>query len=228
MKKFLTLSMMALAVVLASSCNKTEEVTDPLYVNTWVAEDLTIDDIYSNGDGSSAIYGLPEDYATELQNMRFKVIMKIDGDGNGNLGLYVDQATLAFVQKLIVWANKEDLGIPAEALQYVAKIKANDYAGLSLTYTVAPTDETQGKITILSNLGEGSEPAVLSYSELSKDSVKLGVNFEEDSETTDRPLAGQVVEPVVINFKSLSSTGIKLGKFVDIAPALLLFFNREV
>ena len=45
MKKFLTISMMALALVFATSCEKDNEESLDNYVNTWVTDEIPLTEI---------------------------------------------------------------------------------------------------------------------------------------------------------------------------------------
>lgn len=81
MKKFLTISMMALALVFATSCEKDNEESLDNYVNTWVTEQIPASEVVGD-EFNDLIAKLPEDaqkmIASQMGNLSFKAALVLN------------------------------------------------------------------------------------------------------------------------------------------------------
>ncbi len=229
MKKFFTVSMMALALVLASSCNKEENSADnnAKYVNTWVAKDLSVSQIIkeiSAGDSTvdDIIGSLPEEQKNLILNQKLNAVMKLDENGKGNFGLHLDNNTYALFKALYSWySEQEGAEIPSAVSELVAKIKVNDYVGLSFTYVAVPTDETTGKIDFTVQVDKDKpETSTVEYSKLSDSTITL--SYEEKDASTGK------TNSFSYDFNSLgTTTGITVGNFIDLSVLASLFPDSD-
>lgn len=226
MKKFLTISMMALALVFATSCEKDNEESLDNYVNTWVTEQIPASEVV--GDEFNALIAkLPEDaqkmIASQMGNLSFKAALVLNEDGKAQAGIVVEKAKLNLLATAVeTMLDRYSSQIPAEYLQtiqqilpvlkqFVASLEDNDLVGESFTYSATPTDATSGKFVFtFKDLDENGKPKDeiinADYSSLSESSMKIEVT--EEGET------------ISYTFKSASVANVKLGKFVDIEQAL--------
>ncbi len=215
MKKFLTISMMALAVVLASSCNKNEdpEVSDNTkYINTWVAENVAVSDVLADIDGTSIdelLNTLPvsETIKNQIAAMKVNVIVKFDENGKGNTGLLIDNQILLLLNGLITYAAQEGIEIPEAIKTLVGNLKVNDYIGATFTYTAAPEDATKGKLEFTVVADGKTEKSEVDYSGLSDDSMTISYTDEVTIKYT---------------FKSLGSTKLTVNNFIDVVALAAL------
>ena len=229
MKKFLTISMMALAVVFASSCEKDENPADETntnYVNTWVDENISASQVIGD-EFNDILKNLPADaqqqIASQLNTLTFKAAFCLSEGGNGQAGVIVEKTKLNLLSAAVeAMLNQYGSQLPAEALatiqkvlpalkQFVAGLDDNDLVGTSFTWTVTPADATSGDFAVtVKTIDEDNAGAVkedtetVHYSELTADSITLTVTDEEDGQFT-------------YTFKSASAAKVTLGKFVDVA-----------
>lgn len=84
MKKFLTISMMALALVFATSCEKDNEESLDNYVNTWVTDEIPLTEI-AGDDITAEFPELPEGIqavlAQQLANVKLRAVINLAADG---------------------------------------------------------------------------------------------------------------------------------------------------
>lgn len=227
MKKFLTISMMALAVVFASSCNKDEDEpeTNTNYVNTWVDADVAASDVLSYVDVAELPETVKQFLATQTANLKFTAVASLAADGRGNAGILVEKTKL----NLIVTAVETYLNQHASEISEatLAKIQAvmtqlkpvldslndNDYVGTPFTYTVAPTDATSGKFTFTTELKGKEETAEVSYSNLSETTMTItgmiGTEDGTEAKATDS------AKSYTLHLKSAASAKVTVGNFVD-------------
>ncbi len=222
MKKFLTVSMMALALVAASSCNKDEnpeEVNNARYINTWVAKDVEVGKVLGDVSDDEIFSKLPDAMKAQLADTKLDLIVKLDENGKGNAGVYLNNNTLTLLRTLFSWISKQEgVTIPSEVSQIFAGIKANDYVGAAFAYTAAPTDGTKGKFTVTVGTGEESETEEISYSDLSDNAMTLSYKDEIENPQTGKT---ETVD-VTYTLKSLSSTGLTINSFVDVSALAAL------
>ncbi|MCI7177594.1 MAG: hypothetical protein SOU95_08740 [Candidatus Cryptobacteroides sp.] len=78
MKKFLTISMMALVLVFATSCEKDNEESLDNYVNTWVTDEIPLTEI-AGDDITAEFPELPEGMqavlAQQLANVKLRAVL---------------------------------------------------------------------------------------------------------------------------------------------------------
>lgn len=223
MKKFLTVSMMALAMVLASSCNKDEnpeeEVNNAKYINTWVAKDVEVGKALWDVTDSEIFVNLPDAIKTQLADAKCDMIVRLDENGNGNAGVHVDNNMLTLLRAFYSWLSQQgSVTIPSDVSQLLLSVKANDYVGIAFTYEATPTDETKGKFTVTTGVGEDSLTDDVDYSELSDNAMTLSYKDE-----ITNPETGKTEDvDVTYTLKSLSSTGLTVNNFVDASVLIAL------
>lgn len=242
MKKFLTVSMMALAVVFASSCNKDENGNDgesgeATLVKSWVSEGLPaaymLDLILPDMDG------VPEEVLGELDGLlgdaKIRCVFDFREDKTGGVGVLVNKTELnVMIAGLTGVFTKyegkyEALAEYKQILEKLAGVVKNyndgDYIGAAYTYDVTPTDATSGAIDFVLKLDSRKDKKeACTYSGLAVDKVTLTeVEDEEDVEypaSGDEPVAGgddDDDEPVVIPLSSASSANVKVGELRSVA-----------
>lgn len=226
MKKFLTISMMALALVFATSCEKDNEESLDNYVNTWVTDEIPLTEI-AGDDITAEFPELPEGMqavlAQQLANVKLRAVINLAADGKAQAGVLVNKAKLNLMVTAMetLLSQYESQLKPEELAQvkavmevlkpfFVAGLKDNDYVGVPFTYTVAPTDATSGKITLTLKDEEGKDTvSEIDYRDLSSDSITIESVDENDSS-----------KKTTMTLKSASSAKVTVGNFVDIAQAL--------
>lgn len=224
MKKFLTVSMLALALVLASSCNKEENSGDnnAKYVGTWVAKDIPLAQIVgelgADGDLSEIISQLPEDTKATVLAKKFNVVMTLDENGKGTFGLHLDKNTHQLLYNIYSYFSEQGYQYPPAISELVAKIKDNDYAGMGFTYVAAPTDETKGKFTFTVKIKDDAETSIVDYSGLTDDAITL--SYEDKNES------GEPVN-ITYNLISLAKSGITVNNFIDLSVLASLIPDEE-
>ncbi len=223
MKKFLTVSMMALAMVLASSCNKDEDpakdVNNTKYINTWVAKDVEVGKILGDVSDPETFVKLPDNIKSQLADMKLDIVVKLDENGKGNAGVHLDNNKLTMLRTIFSWiSQQEGVQIPSEVSQIFAGIKADDYVGAPFAYSAAPTDETKGKFTVTVGTGEESETEDVNYSDLSDNAMTLSYKDEVENPQTGKT---EMVD-VSYTLKSLGSTGLTVNNFVDVSALAAL------
>lgn len=207
MKKFLTISMMALAVVLASSCNKDEnpeESNNSKYINTWVAENVEVSKVLEELDGTNIdeILGeLPGTIKNQIAAKKVNAIVKFDENGKGSAGVLIDSEMLVMLKMMITYATEQGITIPDAAVTLLNSLKANDCIGMTFTYTATPADATKGKFEFAVTVDGKTEKTDADYSDLSDNSITL--SYTEDSQTYKYTL------------KSLGSTKLTVNNFID-------------
>ena len=215
--------MMALAMVLASSCNKDDDpekdVNNTKYINTWVAKDVEVGKILGDVSDAETFVKLPDNIKAQLVDMKLDIVMKLDENGKGNVGVHLDNNKLTMLRTIFSWiSQQEGVQIPSEVSQIFAGIKANDYVGASFAYSAVPTDETKGKFTVTVGTGDESETEDVNYSDLSDNSMTLSYKDE-----IKNPQTGKTEEvDVSYTLRSLSSTGLTINNFVDISALAAL------
>ena len=94
MKKFLTISMMALALVFATSCEKDNEESLDNYVNTWVTDEIPLTEI-AGDDITAEFPELPEGIqavlAQQLANVKLRAVINLAADGKAQAGVLVNK-----------------------------------------------------------------------------------------------------------------------------------------
>lgn len=225
MKKFLTISMMALALVFATSCEKDNEESLDNYVNTWVTDEIPLTEI-AGDDITAEFPELPEGMqavlAQQLANVKLRAVINLAADGKAQAGVLVNKTKLNLMVTAMetLLSQYESQLKPEELAQvkavmevlkpFVAGLKDNDYVGVPFTYTVAPTDATSGKITLTLKDEEGKDTvSEIDYRDLSSDSITIESVDENDSS-----------KKTTMTLKSASSAKVTVGNFVDIAQAL--------
>ncbi len=208
MKKFLTISMMALAMVLASSCNKDEnpeESNNSKYVNTWVAENVAVSEVLEDLDGTTIdeiLGSLPETVKNQIATKKVNAIVKFDGNGKGNAGVLLDTELLGMMKVLIASLPAQGITVPEEVTVLLNSLKANDCIGITFDYTATPADATKGKFEFAVTVDGKTEKTDVDYTDLSDDSITI--SYTEDSQTYKYTL------------KSLSSTKLTVNNFIDV------------
>lgn len=232
MKKFLTISMMALALVFATSCEKDNEESLDNYVNTWVTDEIPLTEI-AGDDITAEFPELPEGMqavlAQQLANVKLRAVINLAADGKAQAGVLVNKAKLNLMVTAMetLLSQYESQLKPEELAQvkavmevlkpFVAGLKDNDYVGVPFTYTVAPTDATSGKITLTLKDEEGKDTvSEIYYRDLSSDSITIESVDENDSS-----------KKTTMTLKSASSAKVTVGDFVDIAQALNSLMPKE-
>lgn len=223
MKKFLSISMMALALVFASSCNKDEngEPSAEKCVNTWVTDEISLSEVA--GEISSEDIEIPAEIwaviAPQINNMKVRAAVDLSSDGKGQAGVLVDKAQLNLmvtaVQTILAqYGDKIDADKLAEINQIFTLVKPmldnlkdGDYVGTAFTYTATATDNESGKITVTykdtdEEGNEKDETTEVAYSGLSDDAITLVVADEDGTQT--------------VPLKSASSAKVTVGNFVDV------------
>lgn len=222
MKKFLSISMMALALVFASSCSKDEEPSAEKCVNTWVTDELALTEIVDVEDifGDKVPAELQPVLAAQLNNLKFKVALDFAADGNGKGGVVIEKTKLNLVETAIQalltqYADKlkpEELAKLNELLATVKpmldNLKDGDLVGAQFTYSATPTDSESGRIVATyKDLDEEGNPKdetmEFVYSGLSDNTITLTSVTEGKTES--------------ISFKSAASANVTIGNFVDVA-----------
>lgn len=232
MKKFLTISMMALALVFATSCEKDNEESLDNYVNTWVTDEIPLTEI--TGDDITAEFpelpeGIQAALAQQLANVKLRAVINLAADGKAQAGVLVNKTKLNLMVTAMetLLSQYESQLKPEELAQvkavmevlkpFVAGLKDNDYVGVPFTYTVAPTDATSGKITLTLKDEEGKDTvSEIDYRDLSSDSITIESVDENDSS-----------KKTTMTLKSASSAKVTVGDFVDIAQALNSLMPKE-
>lgn len=232
MKKFLSISMMALALVFASSCNKDEngEPSAEKCVNTWVTDEVALSEVVGKIDLGDV--KLPEEIlaalAPQLNNFKARAAVELAADGKGKGGILVEKAQLnlmmSAVQALLTqYGSQLDPEVLAEVNAVLTKVKPmldnlkdGDLVGATFTYTATATDAENGKITVTykstdENGNEKDETTEVAYSGLSDDAITLVVADEDGTQT--------------VPLKSASSAKVTVGNFVD-ATALKALFGE--
>lgn len=232
MKKFLTISMMALALVFATSCEKDNEESLDNYVNTWVTDEIPLTEI-AGDDITAEFPELPEGMqavlAQQLANVKLRAVINLAADGKAQAGVLVNKTKLNLMVTAMetLLSQYESQLKPEELAQvkavmevlkpFVAGLKDNDYVGVPFTYTVAPTDATSGKITLTLKDEEGKDTvSEIDYRDLSSDSITIESVDENDSS-----------KKITMTLKSASSAKVTVGNFVDIAQALNSLMPKE-
>lgn len=232
MKKFLTISMMALALVFATSCEKDNEESLDNYVNTWVTDEIPLTEI-AGDDITAEFPELPEGMqavlAQQLANVKLRAVINLAADGKAQAGVLVNKTKLNLMVTAMetLLSQYESQLKPEELAQvkavmevlkpFVAGLKDNDYVGVPFTYTVAPTDATSGKITLTLKDEEGKDTvSEIDYRDLSSDSITIESVDENDSS-----------KKTTMTLKSASSAKVTVGDFVDIAQALNSLMPKE-
>lgn len=232
MKKFLTISMMALALVFATSCEKDNEESLDNYVNTWVTDEIPLTEI-AGDDITAEFPELPEGIqavlAQQLANVKLRAVINLAADGKAQAGVLVNKTKLNLMVTAMetLFSQYESQLKPEELAQvkavmevlkpFVAGLKDNDYVGVPFTYTVAPTDATSGKITLTLKDEEGKDTvSEIDYRDLSSDSITIESVDENDSS-----------KKTTMTLKSASSAKVTVGDFVDIAQALNSLMPKE-
>lgn len=232
MKKFLTISMMALALVFATSCEKDNEESLDNYVNTWVTDEIPLTEI-AGDDITAEFPELPEGIqavlAQQLANVKLRAVINLAADGKAQAGVLVNKTKLNLMVTAMetLLSQYESQLKPEELAQvkavmeilkpFVAGLKDNDYVGVPFTYTVAPTDATSGKITLTLKDEEGKDTvSEIDYRDLSSDSITIESVDENDSS-----------KKTTMTLKSASSAKVTVGDFVDIAQALNSLMPKE-
>ena len=223
MKKFLSISMMALALVFASSCNKgdNEDPSAAKCVNTWVTDEISLSEVA--GEISSEDIEIPAEIwaviAPQINNMKVRAAVDLSSDGKGQAGVLVDKAQLNLmvtaVQTILAqYGDKIDADKLAEINQIFTLVKPmldnlkdGDYVGTAFTYTATATDNENGKITVTykdtdEEGNEKDETMEVAYSGLSDDAMTLTVADESETKS--------------ISLKSASSANVTVGNFVDV------------
>lgn len=227
MKKFLTISMMALAVVFASSCNKDENPAEENknYVNTWVDVDVAASDVMGYIDATELPEAVMQFLATQTANLKFTAVANLAEDGTGNAGILVEKSKLNLIVTAVeTYLEQHASEIPAETLAKVQAVMAqvkpvlnglndHDYVGAPFTYTAAPTDATSGKFTFTTKVDGKDESTEVSYSDLSETTMNLTgkIGTEDEVKAADKA----DVKPYTLHLKSASSAKVEVGKFVD-------------
>lgn len=202
--------MMALAVVLASSCNKDENPKgsdNSKYVNTWVAENVKVSKVLEDLDGgdiSEVLDNLPEalkNQAAQLMKLEVNAIVKLDENGKGNAGVLVNQPLLTAMGIVIKAIEGQGITIPSAVTEFLNKLKVNDYIGAPFTFVAAPEDATKGKLTFTVTVSGKAETTTADYKDLSDNAIT--VSYKDESES------------LTYTLKSLSSTKLTVGNFVD-------------
>ena len=224
MKKFLSISMMALALVFASSCSKdnNDEPSAAKCVNTWVTDEIALSEIA--GEISSEDSEIPAEVwaviAPQINNLKVRAAVNLASDGKGQAGVIVDKAQLnlmvtAIQTILAQYGDKIDAEKLAEINQIFTLVKPmldnlkdGDYVGTAFTYTATATDDENGKITVTyketdKEGNEKEETAEVAYSGLSDNAITLTVTDEDGTQT--------------VSLKSAASANITVGNFVDIS-----------
>lgn len=231
MKKFLTISMMALVLVFATSCEKDNEESLDNYVNTWVTDEIPLTEI-AGDDITAEFPELPEGMqavlAQQLANVKLRAVINLAADGKAQAGVLVNKAKLNLMVTAMetLLSQYESQLKPEELAQvkavmevlkpFVDGLKDNDYVGVSFTYTVAPTDATSGKITLTLKDEEGKETvSEIDYRDLSSDSITIESVDENDSS-----------KKTTMTLKSASSAKVTVGDFVDVS-SLSAFIPAE-
>lgn len=232
MKKFLTISMLALALVFATSCEKDNEESLDNYVNTWVTDEIPLTEI-AGDDITAEFPELPEGIqavlAQQLANVKLRAVINLAADGKAQAGVLVNKTKLNLMVTAMetLLSQYESQLKPEELAQvkavmevlkpFVAGLKDNDYVGVSFTYTVAPTDATSGKITLTLKDEQGKDTvSEIDYRDLSSDSITIESVDENDSS-----------KKTTMTLKSASSAKVTVGDFVDIAQALNSLMPKE-
>ena len=233
MKKFLTISMMALALVFATSCEKDENPEENTnYVNTWVTDEIPLTEI-AGDDITAEFPELPEGIqavlAQQLANVKLRAVINLAADGKAQAGVLVNKTKLNLMVTAMetLLSQYESQLKPEELAQvkavmevlkpFVAGLKDNDYVGVPFTYTVAPTDATSGKIALTLKDEEGKDTvSEIDYRDLSSDSITIESVDENDSS-----------KKTTMTLKSASSAKVTVGDFVDIAQALNSLMPKE-
>ena len=223
MKKFFTISMMALALVFASSCEKdnNEPETNTNYVNTWVDENISVAEVLSYADALGYSQNLPAEVkqflAEQSSNLKFTAVANLAADETGNVGILVEKSKLNLIVTAVeTYLKQQASEIPEATLSkiqtvmekvkpMIASLNDDDYLGIPFTYAVAPADATSGKFTFTAKIGKEEKTAEASYSNLSETALTITGNLE----TADK------VASYTLNLKSAASAKIAVGKFVD-------------
>lgn len=164
MKKFLSIAMIALAAVFASSCNKdnsSEESTK--FINTWVTDEIKATD-YFGDEFTDLLKNLPESAQTaikaQLDKTKFKGVVSVKNDGNGFYGVLVDKANLnLLVTAVTTWVENHGSELTDEQKTALNKIiyelkptinslKDNDVIGTSFTWTVKENHGATGILNV--------------------------------------------------------------------------------
>lgn len=225
MKKFLTISMMALAVVFASSCEKDENPADETntnYVNTWVDENISAAEVLSYADALGFIQQLPAEVkqflATQSATLKFTAVANLAADETGNVGILVKKSELnvlvatieAYLEEHASEIDQAELakiqGVMTNLKPVLEGLNDNDYVGMPFTYTAAPADATSGKFTFTAKTGKGDKSVEASYSNLSETTLTI---------TGSLAAKADKVASYKLDLKSAASAKIAVGKFVD-------------
>lgn len=220
MKKFLSISMMALALVFASSCSKedNEEPSAAKCVNTWVTDEVAVTDILPDDAFAEIPAELQPVLAAQLNNLKFKAAVELAADGTGKGGVLVEKTKLTLMETAIQtlltqYADKIDPEILAQINAGLAAVKPvldnlkdGDLVGATFTYTATATDAESGKITLTykdtdEEGNEKDETTDVAYSGLSDNAVTFTITDEDGAQT--------------FALKSASSANVTVGNFVD-------------
>ena len=225
MKKFLTISMMALAVVFASSCEKDENPageTNTNYVNTWVDENIPAAEVLSYADALGFSQQLPAEVkqflATKPANLKFTAVANLAADETGNVGILVKKSELnilvatieAYLEDHASEIDQAELakiqGVMTKLEPVLEGLNDLDYVGMPFTYTVAPADATSGEFTFTAKIGKEDKSVEASYSNLSETTLTI---------TGSLAAKADKVASYTLDLKSAASAKIAVGKFVD-------------
>lgn len=216
MKKFLTISMMALAMAFVSSCNKDgngtgEEAGEATLVKTWVTDEIPaslVTDIVLDRILPSDI---PEEVLADLAalaaNAKIRLAVDFKEDKTGGVGVILDKDAvnvlitgikMSFAEHEKDYPGLEEMygGILDKVAEKINDYNDGDYIGASYTYVATPADAASGEISLVFKVDDredGDAEGACKYSGLTASKVILSevIEFDDVVVPDDEP----VVEP---------------------------------